>query len=122
MEKLGWLEEVVFVVLLDDAELIGIGERTEMDRCRVHGSGDVHELEAERAARHSDIANVAHESDVGIVDGDVEIDLIVEASGLIRTGGAWGFFILRGKDLLSAARGIKERGSSHHRDCAGKNP
>ena len=71
------------------------------------------------AAGHGDIANVAHESDVGIVDGDVEIGLIVEAGGLIGAGSARSFFILRGKDLLPAARGIKERGSSHQCGCAG---
>ncbi len=86
-----------------------------MDRCRIHGGGNVHELEAEGAARHADIANVAHKGDVGIVDRDIEIGLIVEAGGLIGAGGARSFFVLRGKRLAAGykARGRKERRTGH---------
>jgi len=41
-----------------------------------------------------EIADVANERDVGVVDGDVQVSLIVQAGGLI--GGTWasGFFVL----------------------------
>ena len=87
-----------------------------MDRGGIDSGGDVHEFEAERAAGKREIADVAHESDVGIVDRDVEIGLIVEAGGLVGAGGARGFFFLHGfvlrcEDMLPTARGIKESSS-----------
>ena len=48
VQELGGLEEIVFVVLFDDAELVGFGERAEMNGGGIHGGGDVHEFEAER--------------------------------------------------------------------------
>ena len=127
MEELGGFEEIVFVILLEDGELIGIRERAEMDGGRIDGGGDVHEFEAEGAVGESEIADVANESDVGIVDGDVEIGLIGEAGGLVGRGGARRFFILRGlflrgEDVLPAARGVKECGSGERESRAGKNP
>ena len=107
VEELGRFEEVVFVILFDDAELVGVGQRAEMDGGGIDGGGDVHEFETESAIGEIEIADVANQSDVGIVDGDVEIGLVVEAGGLIVGGGAGRFFFLRGEDGLAAARGIE---------------
>ena len=61
-----------------------------MHRRRIDGRGDVHEVQVGRAARDLQIADVAHERDVGVVDGDGQLDLIVE-----RRGGG-GILCLRG--------------------------
>src|SRR5207237_1428226 len=76
------LEEIVFVILLDDAKLFGIGERTEMHGGGIHGGGDVHEFQTKRAGGKREVADVADERDVGIVDRDVEVGLIVQSGGL----------------------------------------
>ena len=127
VEELGGLEEIVFVILLEDAELIGIGERAEVNGGGIDGGGDVHEFEAEGPVGESEIADVADESDVGIVDGDVQIGLVAETGGLIGRGGARRFFFLRGfvlggENVLPTASGIKECGSGEQDSRAGENP
>ena len=78
-------EEIVFVILFEDVEFGGIGERAEVNGGGVYGGGDVFEFKAEVAGGEREIADVADESDVGIVDGDVEIGLVGERGG----GGAF---------------------------------
>ena len=77
-QQLFGLQQIVFVVLLEHAHARRLAERAKMDGRRIHGRGDVHEAQVERASRELEIAHVADERDVGVVDGDVEIDLIVE--------------------------------------------
>ncbi len=122
MEELGGFEEIVFVILFDDTELIGFGERAEMDRCRIYRGGNIHKLKAECAAGQREIAHVADESDVGIVDGDVEIGLIAEARGLIGGRGVRGFFLLGSYYPLPAGGGIKRHDSSQQSGRAGEDP
>jgi hypothetical protein len=74
----------------------------------IDGGSDVHELEAESSAGESELADVADERDVGIVDGDVEIGLIVQAGGLVATDASRVFF-LRGVDFAAACAGKQER-------------
>src|SRR5580700_4154185 len=98
-----------------------------MDRGGIYRGGDVHEFETEDAAGQSEIADVAHEGDVGIVDGDVEIGLIVEAGGLIGAGATEGLFFLRGfvlrsKNVLPAVGGIERCSSGKQNSGAGENP
>ena len=77
-QQLVGFEEIVFVVLLEDADARRLGQRSEVHRRRIHGRGDVHELQIELARRQHEAAHVAHERDVRVVDGDGELDLIVE--------------------------------------------
>ena len=44
VEKFRGLEEIVFVILFDDAKLVRIGERAKMYRGGIDGGSDVHEL------------------------------------------------------------------------------
>ena len=76
LEKLLRIEQIVFVILLDDVELRGVDERAEMNRGGIDGSGDVFEMQREQAGGEVDLADVAHERDIGVVDGDGEIDLV----------------------------------------------
>src|SRR5207249_3590906 len=94
------LEEIVFVILLDDAKLFGIGERTEMHGGGIHGGGDVHEFQTKRAGGKREVADVADERDVGIVDRDVEVGLIVQSGGLINRMA--GLFFLRSMKTICA--------------------
>ena len=70
LEELLGIEEIEFVVLFDDIELRGIDERAEMNCGRIDGSGDVFEMKWEQAGGEVDLADVANESDIGVVDGD----------------------------------------------------
>ena len=85
MKKFGRFEEIVFVILFEDAEFFWLIQGTEMDGRGIDGGGDIHEFEAESAVGKREIADVANESNIGIVDGDVQLGLIVEASGVIRS-------------------------------------
>ena len=77
-QQLLGLEQVVLVVLLEDADARRLAERSKMHRRRVHGGGDVHEMQIGRAARERQVANVANEGDVGVVNGDSQLRLIIE--------------------------------------------
>ena len=77
-QQLLGLEQVVLVVLLEDADARRLGQRSEVHGRRIHGGGDVHEMQIGRAARDLEIADVANERDVGVVDGDGQLRLIVE--------------------------------------------
>ena len=85
LQELHRVEEVVLIVLLEDAEPRGIGQRAQVHRGRVDGRGDVAHLEIEGAVRQRQLTNVADERDVGVVDRDAEIGLI--AGGRRRTQG-----------------------------------
>ena len=115
MEEFRGFEEVVFVILLDDAKLFRIVQRAEMDGGWVYGGGDVHEFQAKRAARKRELANIAHQGDVGVIDGDVQLALIVQAGGLVAGPCAAGFFFLRAKRLVGVRCGIKKRGAAREK-------
>ena len=95
-QQLVGLEQVVLVVLLEHVHARRLGERPEVHRRRIHRRRDVHEPQVEAAARQLQIADVAHERDVGVVHGDGQLDLVVErrrvlsrlAGGLRRRNGA----------------------------------
>ena len=71
MQEFRGLEEVVFIVLFDDAEFFWIVQGTEMNRRGIDGCGDVHELQAKCSAGEGELPNVAHQRDVRVVNGDV---------------------------------------------------
>ena len=79
----------------------GSSERTEMNRGGIDGGGDVFEMQREQAGGEVDLADVANEGDVGVVDGDGEIDLVFFCGdgGLL----ARGVFFLRLR-----TRGLRE--------------
>jgi hypothetical protein len=71
-------EQVVLVILLEDADARWLGQRAEVNGRRIHGGRDVHEAQIEAAARQLQLAHVAHQRDVGVVNRDGQVDLIVE--------------------------------------------
>ena len=87
-----------------------------MNRCGIHRGGNIHELQAKRAAGKREIADIANERDVGIVDGHVQVGLIVEAGGLIARVWARGFLFLPSVDSVAAGRRIQsgEGGEKRH--------
>ena len=111
------IEEIEFVVLLDDVELRGIDKRTEMNRGGIDRGGDVFEMKREQAGGEVDLADVANEGDIGVVDGDGEIDLIFFRGdgGLL----ARGVFFLRLRDLRLAR---DFRRAAERRETATANP
>ena len=88
-QQLVGLEQVVLVVLLEHARARRLGERSEMNGRRIHGRRDVHEAQVADAARKLQFADVAHERDVGVVDGDGQLDLIVECRLILNRAGNW---------------------------------
>ena len=90
-EQLFGLEEIVFVVLFEHAHARGLAERAEMHGRRIDRRGDVHEAQVEGAPRQLESAHVADEGNIGVVDGDIEIDLIVEGRRALRRRGLNGF-------------------------------
>ena len=97
VEEFCGIEEIVFVILFEDVEFGGVGERAEVDGGGIDGGGDVFEFEAEVAGGESEISDVADEGDVGVVDGDVEVGLVGEGGG--------GAFCLGGVVLWAGVRG-----------------
>jgi hypothetical protein len=87
------VEQIVFVILLDDVELRWIGERTEVDSDGIDGRGDAFEAQGERAGAELDLANVAHEGGVGVVDGEREVGAVFVSGGRIGSGLGSGFLV-----------------------------
>src|SRR5205807_3348748 len=106
VEELRRLEQIVFIVLFDDAELIRLIQRTEMNRRGIHRGGDIHEFQAERTAGKREVADVANQGNVRVIDRHVEVGLIVEAGGLI-SGGTCSFLFLRSVNLVAARRRVQ---------------
>src|SRR5260370_22818221 len=118
MEELRGLKEVVFVVLFDDAELFGVVPRSEMDSGGIDGCGDIHEFESEGACGKREIADITNESNIGVVDGHVQISLIVEAGGLVAGGGTRGVLFLRCINFGPLETGKEKcRRGGENRDC-----
>src|SRR5260370_3180603 len=81
----------------------------------IHRCRDVHKFQAESAARERELANVAKQRDIGVVDSDGQIGLVMQAGGLIAIRRcASGIFLLRAG--VTAARG----GIKHYRGEQGK--
>ncbi len=102
-QQLVRLQQVVLVVLLQHAHARRLGERSEVHRRRVHRRRDVHEAQAGGAARQLDLPHVAHQRDVGVVDGDRQLGLVVQRGGLILD--------LRGQGRDGGRRGTKDKGA-----------
>ena len=90
----------------------------------IHGRGDVHEFQAKHSAGKRELADVADQRDVGIVDRDIQIGLVVQTRGLV-TGREARLFFLSGVAPLGARRGIKKcgtRGEDRYRGDQPKEP
>jgi hypothetical protein len=110
------IEEIVLVVLLDDVELRGIDERAEMNCGGVDRGRDVFEVQRERAGGEMNLADVADQGDIRVVDRDGEIDLVSFGGhrGLLARGVI--FFRLRGRHVQRAS-GERKGGQSCGDEC-----
>ena len=77
-QQLVRLQQVVLVVLLEHADSVRFGERPEMHGGGIDRGRDVHELQVEGASWQLQRPDIAHESDVRVVDGEGELGLVVE--------------------------------------------
>ena len=50
VEEFGGLQEIVFVILFENAELVGFGEGAKMHGGGIYGGGDVFEFQVENSA------------------------------------------------------------------------
>ena len=82
-EELLRLEQVVLVVLLEDAHARGVRERAEMHRGRIHGGRDVDEVQVGLARRERELADVANEGETRVVDRDRQVRLVVTDDRLL---------------------------------------
>src|ERR1700720_688177 len=90
-----------------------------MNRGGIDGRGDVFEMKREQARGEVDLADVANESDVGVVDGDGEIDLVFFCGngGLL----ARGVFFLRLRTCGLRKSSDERQKSEKHKGDAGAN-
>ena len=72
------VEQIELVVLLEDAEPRGLAQRAEVHRRRVHRRRDVEKPQVQDAIRQRDLAHVAHERDVRVVDRHRQLGLILD--------------------------------------------
>ena len=89
-------EQVELVVLLEHAEARRLGQRADVHGCRIHGGRDVEQPQIGDAGGQRDPAHVAHQRDVRVVDGDREVDLILER-------GRWDCVVGRGRGRVRRA-------------------
>ena len=85
-QQLVGIEQVVLVVLLEHADRRRLGQRSEMHRRRIDGGRDVHEAQVAGAARELQVAHVTHQRDVGVVDRERQLRLIVERRRQVLPG------------------------------------
>ncbi len=84
-----------------------------MDGRRIDGGGDIHEFEAESAIGKREIADVANESNIGVVNGDVQVGLIGEAGRVIGSRRTHRVFLLRRIDFAAAGVTSGRTGAKH---------
>ena len=109
------VQQVVLIVLFQDAELARLAQRPDMHGRRVHRRRDVEQAEIERAARQRHLPHVADQRDVRVVDGDGQIDLVLQRRG------NRGVLILRGTDgavVVTGRREHEQAGQCRDRDRA----
>ncbi len=104
VQEFGGFEEIVFVILLDHAQFVRLGQGAEMYRGGIHGSRDVHEFEAESASWQGQLSNVANQRDIGVVDRDGEVGLVVQIRSLV--GGRRTSFLALRAGVVAARGGI----------------
>ncbi len=75
------VEQVELVVLFEDAEPRWLAERAEVHRRRVHRRRDVEKAQVDDAAGQRHLPHVAHQRDVGVVDGDRQLGLVLDRRG-----------------------------------------
>ncbi len=88
-QQLVGLEQVVLVVLLQHVDARGLGQRSEMHGRRIDGRGNVHELEVEISGRQRQTPHITDERDVGVIDGERQLDLIVECGHVLAGTVRW---------------------------------
>ena len=72
------VEQVELVVLFEDAEAGWLAERAEVDGGRVHRRRDVEKAQVDNAVRQRHLPHVAHQRDVGVVDGNGQFGLVLD--------------------------------------------
>ena len=122
MQKLRRFEQVVFVVLLDNADLVGLVQRAKMDGCGIHGRSNVHELQAQRPGGQRELAHIAHQRDIRVIDRHRQIGLIVQGSRGVFARDTWratrvGF--RRRECVVAADRRIERCCARHQEECGG---
>ena len=85
-QQLLGLEEIVLVVLLEHAHGPWIGEGSKMNRRRIHRRRDVHEAQIEASGAQRDVSRVANEGQIGVVDGQRQVRLIVDGRLVVMCG------------------------------------
>src|SRR5213079_2785850 len=103
-------------------ELVGFVERTKMNGGWIDGGGDVHQLEAKSAGRKREVANVADERNVGVVDGDGAVRLVGKTCGVIRLRLARGIFFLFVAGVIRAWSCVDGCGSGQNSGGSGRTP
>ena len=88
----------------------------------IDGRCDIHEFQAKRAGGKPEIADVANQSDIWVIDSDIQIGLIIEAGGLIAGGGAAALLLLWSINLVAARRRIKNCRASGENRSSGNHP
>ncbi len=115
LQQLVRIEQVVFVILLDDAQLGGLGHRAKMHGRGIDGRGDIHEPQARFTGRQGELAHVPHQGKIRVVNGEGEIGLIRKRRGHGAVGGlrrsrAGG---LRGSGAIKQWPGGQQRRQRH---------
>ena len=72
------VEQVELIVLFEDAEAGWLAERAEVDGRRVHRRRDVEKAQIEDTVRQRHLPHVAHQRDVGVVDGNRQFSLVLD--------------------------------------------
>ena len=87
-QQLVGFEQIVFVVLLEHAHTRRLGERTKMHRGRIDRRGNVHEAQRAGSPRELQVANIADQGDIRVVDRHRELRLIIQRRRqVLRDGG-----------------------------------
>ena len=76
LQQLLRVEQIVFVVLLDDAELVGAVSERKCTVVGIDGRGHAFKSQRENAGLQVDLADVANQGEIAVVNRERKIDLI----------------------------------------------
>ena len=81
LQELLRAQQIVLVILFEHIEFLGSSQGNDVNCCRIHLRGNIHVAQVDGAVGQAHAADVAHQGDVGIINGDGQFLLVLLGGG-----------------------------------------